>query len=119
MLHNVFERLSTCAEDSGRRMGGSCRDGGLPRPGEVPPQMSGLRRCNRSAMPPVRLSSAGSLKRGHPGRCTPRYEEATAMTTTTAPVDNGIDIDFLREAREALTAEPGGATFQWRGATPG
>jgi hypothetical protein len=41
------------------------------------------------------------------------------MTTTTAPVDNGIDIDFLREAREALTAEPGGATFQWRGATPG
>jgi uncharacterized OsmC-like protein len=36
------------------------------------------------------------------------------MTTTTAPVDNGIDIDFLREAREALTAEPGGATFQWR-----
>ncbi|MCA1842855.1 MAG: OsmC family protein [Actinobacteria bacterium] len=36
------------------------------------------------------------------------------MTTTTTPVDNGVDIEFLRAAREALTAEPQGAKFQWR-----
>jgi uncharacterized OsmC-like protein len=36
------------------------------------------------------------------------------MTATTTPVDNGIDIEFLRGAREALTAEPAGAKFQWR-----
>jgi uncharacterized OsmC-like protein len=36
------------------------------------------------------------------------------MTTTTAPVDNGVDVDFLRQAREMLTAEPEGAKFQWR-----
>ena len=33
------------------------------------------------------------------------------MTTTTTPVDNGVDIEFLRGAREALTAEPAGAKF--------
>ncbi len=36
------------------------------------------------------------------------------MTTTTTPVDNGVDIDFLREARELLTAQPEGAQFTWR-----
>ncbi len=36
------------------------------------------------------------------------------MSTTATPVDNGVDIDFLRGAREALTAEPEGAKFQWR-----
>ena len=36
------------------------------------------------------------------------------MTTISTPVDNGVDIEFLREAREALTAEPEGARFQWR-----
>ena len=36
------------------------------------------------------------------------------MTAITTPVDNGVDIEFLRSAREALTAEPAGATFQWR-----
>ncbi len=36
------------------------------------------------------------------------------MTAVSTPVDNGVDIDFLRGAREALTAEPGGAKFQWR-----
>ena len=35
-------------------------------------------------------------------------------TTTSTPVDNGVDIDFLRGAREALTAEPEGARFTWR-----
>ena len=36
------------------------------------------------------------------------------MTTISTPVDNGVDIDFLRGAREALTAEPEGAKFAWR-----
>ena len=37
------------------------------------------------------------------------------MTTTTAtPVDNGVDIEALRGAREALTAAPEAAKFQWR-----
>ena len=36
------------------------------------------------------------------------------MTTTATPVDNGVDVEFLRSAREALTAEPEGAKFQWR-----
>lgn len=36
------------------------------------------------------------------------------MTTTATPVDNGVDVEFLRSARDALTAEPGGAKFQWR-----
>lgn len=36
------------------------------------------------------------------------------MTTTTTPVDNGVNVEFLRSAREALTAEPQGAKFQWR-----
>ena len=36
------------------------------------------------------------------------------MSAISTPVDNGVDIDFLREAREALTAEPAGARFQWR-----
>ena len=36
------------------------------------------------------------------------------MSAITTPVDNGVDIEFLRGAREALTAEPEGAKFQWR-----
>jgi uncharacterized OsmC-like protein len=36
------------------------------------------------------------------------------MTAVSTPVDNGVDIDFLRGAREALTAEPAGAQFRWR-----
>jgi len=37
------------------------------------------------------------------------------MTVTNTPVaDNGVDIEFLRTAREALAAEPEGAQFQWR-----
>ena len=36
------------------------------------------------------------------------------MTATTAFADNGVDIEFLRSAREALTAEPEGAKFSWR-----
>lgn len=36
------------------------------------------------------------------------------MTTTATPVDNGVNVEFLRSAREALTAGPEGAKFQWR-----
>jgi uncharacterized OsmC-like protein len=36
------------------------------------------------------------------------------MSTTTTPVDNGVDVEFLLGAREALTAEPAGAKFTWR-----
>jgi uncharacterized OsmC-like protein len=36
------------------------------------------------------------------------------MTTTATPVDNGVNVEFLRSARQALTAEPEGAKFQWR-----
>jgi uncharacterized OsmC-like protein len=36
------------------------------------------------------------------------------MTTTATPVDNGVDVEFLRNAREMLSAEPAGAAFQWR-----
>ena len=34
--------------------------------------------------------------------------------STTTPVDNGVDVEFLKTAREALTAEPAGANFKWR-----
>lgn len=36
------------------------------------------------------------------------------MSTIATPVDNGVDVEFLRSAREMLTAEPEGAKFQWR-----
>ena len=36
------------------------------------------------------------------------------MTAISTPVDNGVDVEFLRGAREALTAKPAGAKFQWR-----
>ena len=36
------------------------------------------------------------------------------MTTTATPVDNGVDVEFLRAAREALTGDPEAAKFQWR-----
>jgi len=40
----------------------------------------------------------------------------TIATTpgATTPVDNGIDLQFLLDAREALTANPEAARFQWR-----
>lgn len=34
--------------------------------------------------------------------------------TTTAPIDNGVDIEFLRGARELLANEPDAAKFHWR-----
>jgi uncharacterized OsmC-like protein len=36
------------------------------------------------------------------------------MTTTTNPVDNGVNVGALLDAREALTEAPEAAQFQWR-----
>jgi uncharacterized OsmC-like protein len=36
------------------------------------------------------------------------------VTDTATPVDNGVNVDFLLGAREALTAQPEGANFKWR-----
>lgn len=36
------------------------------------------------------------------------------MTTTATPVDNGVDIEFLRSARQMLSEQPEAAKFQWR-----
>ena len=36
------------------------------------------------------------------------------MTTTDTPVDNGVNVEALLEARAALTEAPDAARFQWR-----
>jgi len=36
------------------------------------------------------------------------------MTTTNIPVDNGVNVEALLSAREALTETPEAARFQWR-----
>ena len=36
------------------------------------------------------------------------------MTTTQTPVDNGVNVEALLGAREALTAAPEAAAFRWR-----
>jgi uncharacterized OsmC-like protein len=36
------------------------------------------------------------------------------MAVTGTPVDNGVNVDALLQAREALTAAPEAAQFQWR-----
>ena len=36
------------------------------------------------------------------------------MTTTDTPVDNGVNVEALLGAREALTATPEAASFHWR-----
>ena len=36
------------------------------------------------------------------------------MDTTTTPVNNGVNVDALLEAREALSQAPEAAQFQWR-----
>jgi uncharacterized OsmC-like protein len=36
------------------------------------------------------------------------------LTDTATPVDNGVNTDFLLQAREALAAQPEGANFKWR-----
>ena len=36
------------------------------------------------------------------------------MSTTKSPVDNGVNVEALLGARQALTEAPAGAEFQWR-----
>jgi uncharacterized OsmC-like protein len=36
------------------------------------------------------------------------------MTATDTPVDNGVNVEALLQAREALTGAPEGAAFRWR-----
>jgi uncharacterized OsmC-like protein len=36
------------------------------------------------------------------------------MSTATVPVDNGVDVEFLRSAQQMLADQPEGAKFQWR-----
>jgi|SRR5580658_1650984 uncharacterized OsmC-like protein len=36
------------------------------------------------------------------------------MTSTAAPADNGVNVDFLLTARETLAAQPAAADFKWR-----
>jgi uncharacterized OsmC-like protein len=36
------------------------------------------------------------------------------MTMTDTPIDNGVDVQALLDAREALSAAPEAAAFQWR-----
>ena len=36
------------------------------------------------------------------------------MTVTNTPVDNGINLQALLDARDALTAQPAAAQFEWR-----
>jgi uncharacterized OsmC-like protein len=36
------------------------------------------------------------------------------MTNTAAPVDNGVNVQFLLTARETLAAQPEAADFKWR-----
>jgi len=36
------------------------------------------------------------------------------VTNTATPVDNGVNTEFLLQAREMLTAQPEGANFKWR-----
>jgi uncharacterized OsmC-like protein len=40
--------------------------------------------------------------------------EDDAMTATDTPVDNGVNVAALLDAREALTGAPAGAQFTWR-----
>jgi len=36
------------------------------------------------------------------------------MTSTATPVDNGVNVEFLLQARDILTAQPEAADFEWR-----
>ena len=36
------------------------------------------------------------------------------MTSTTTPADNGVNVEFLNTARDALAEQPEGAQFTWR-----
>ena len=36
------------------------------------------------------------------------------MTSTATPVDNGVNVEFLLQAREIFTGQPEAANFKWR-----
>ena len=36
------------------------------------------------------------------------------MTDTATPVDNGVNVEFLLQARDAVSAQPAAADFKWR-----
>ena len=36
------------------------------------------------------------------------------MASTAAPIDNGVNVEFLLSARELLTSQPEAANFEWR-----
>jgi len=44
----------------------------------------------------------------------PMHIKETPMTITDTPVDNGVNVQALLGAREALSAAPEGAQFTWR-----
>src|SRR5687767_877856 len=73
--------------------------------------------ANRPCSPPAagcRRAARPGCDGGHTGTGAGPIRGSTPMSTTTTPVDNGVDIEFLRGARDALTAEPAGAKFKWR-----
>jgi uncharacterized OsmC-like protein len=51
---------------------------------------------------------------GLPGPAYRNEIKETPMTITDRPIDNGVDVQALLGAREALSAAPGAAQFAWR-----
>src|SRR4029450_6022808 len=49
----------------------------------------------------------------HRSRFTPK-QGRIPMSVTDTPVDNGVNVQALLDAREALTAAPEAAQFKWR-----
>src|SRR6185312_14806837 len=61
---------------------------------------------------PARRGGWNGKPGGSQGSVTPRRN---GMTQTDAPtVDNGVNIDAIRGARQALTDAPEAAQFEWR-----
>ena len=50
-------------------------------------------------------------------QCNLGRDRKDIMTTTDTPVDNGVNVDALLEARTALSDAPDGAKFTWRATT--
>src|SRR5580704_11515351 len=65
------------------------------------------------ASPHSRLSS-GRADTGPARQSVPPRIKETPMTITDRPVDNGVNVEALLGAREALTAAPEAAQFTWR-----
>ena len=60
---------------------------------------------------PVVLGPAGTGMTDHP---IPSKSKETPMTITDSPVDNGVNVQALLDARDALSAAPEAAQFTWR-----